>query len=109
MVPHWMSHLELDFRSPLTRHYSLEFSQRYRLIRYDTRGFGLSDRTVSDFQFAALVTDLEAVIDALHLDQFALFGLSGAASVGVAYAARHPERVSHLVLLEGSSARAANR
>jgi pimeloyl-ACP methyl ester carboxylesterase len=101
VVPHWMSHLELDFRNPLSRHYWVEFSQRYRLIRYDTRGFGLSERLVPDFPFDAWVTDLEAVVDALHLDQFALLGASGAASVSIAYAARHPEHVSHLILLGG--------
>jgi serine/threonine protein kinase/alpha-beta hydrolase superfamily lysophospholipase len=101
MVPHWMSHLEADFRNPLTRHYWVEFSKRYKLVRYDTRGYGLSDRVVPEFRFDAFVTDLETVIDVLHLDQFALLGPSGGASVGVAYAARHPERVSHLILLGG--------
>jgi pimeloyl-ACP methyl ester carboxylesterase len=101
MVPHWMSHLEADFRNPLTRHYWVEFSQRYRLIRFDTRGCGLSDRTVPDFPFDALVTDLATVIDALGLTRFALLGPSGGASVAVAYAARRPERVSHLMLLGG--------
>jgi pimeloyl-ACP methyl ester carboxylesterase len=101
MLPHWMSHLEADFRNPLTRHYWIELSRRYRLVRHATRVCGLSQRSVPDFSFDALLIDLEAVTDALQLRTFAVLGPSGGASVAVAYAARHPERVSHLILLGG--------
>jgi pimeloyl-ACP methyl ester carboxylesterase len=101
MLPHWLSHIEADLKNPLFRHYWLEFGRRFRLVRYDIRGFGLSDRDVPDFPFDALVTDLETVVDALGLEKFALFGPSGGAAIGAAYAARHPKRVSHLVLLGG--------
>lgn len=97
----WISHLEADLRNPFMQHYWIELGRRFRLIRYDTRGFGMADREVADFGFDELVTDLEAVVDSLGLERFALLGPSGGASVAAAYAARHPERVSHLVLLSG--------
>ena len=101
MLPHWLSHLEADLKNPLIQHYWVELSRRFQLVRYDTRGFGLSDRDIADFDFDALVVDLETVIDAAGLDRVALLGPSGGAPVGTAYAARHPKRVSHLMLLGG--------
>ena len=68
------------------------------VLRYDERGCGLSDRDVEDLSLEARVGDLEAVIDAGGLEHFALMGMSQSGPVAVAYAARHPERVSHLVL-----------
>jgi pimeloyl-ACP methyl ester carboxylesterase/DNA-binding CsgD family transcriptional regulator len=68
------------------------------VIRYDLRGCGLSDREGVDFSFEKLVEDLEAVADAGGVQCFALFGISGGGTTAVAYAARHPERVSHLIL-----------
>jgi pimeloyl-ACP methyl ester carboxylesterase len=100
-LAHWLCHLEADLRNPFMRHYWAELSRRYRLIRYDMRGFGLSDRDVTEFDLDDLVVDLEAVVDALSLDRFALLGPSGGAAVAAAYAARHPQKVSHLVLLGG--------
>ena len=72
-----------------------------RLIRYDERGMGLSDRDVPDFSFEAFVRDLETVVDALGLDRFALLGISQGAPISIAYAVRHPQRVSRLVLCGG--------
>lgn len=100
-LAHWLSHLEADAANPFIRHYWIELSRRFRLIRYDARGFGLSQRDLPKLEFDDLVTDLETVVDALGLERFALLGPSGGAPVGTAYAARHPERVSHLVLLGG--------
>lgn len=70
------------------------------LVRYDPRGSGLSDRDVTDFSLDALVSDLEAVVDALKLRRFPLIGLCQGGVIAVAYAARHPERVSRLVLYD---------
>jgi pimeloyl-ACP methyl ester carboxylesterase len=70
-------------------------------VRYDERGNGLSDWNVEDISFEAFVHDLEAVVDGLGLERFALLGVSQGAAVAVAYATRHPERVSRLVLLGG--------
>lgn len=98
----WLSHLEYDHRSPVWRHWWEELSARFRLIRYDERGCGLSDWEVEDFSFDAWVRDLEEVVDAVGLERFALLGMSQGVAVSVAYAVRHPERVSHLILFGGS-------
>ena len=73
----------------------------HTLIRYDARGNGLSDRDVEDDLVRGLRADLEAVVDAAGLDRFALLGISQGCAVSIAYAVRHPERVSHLVLYGG--------
>ena len=99
----WMSHLEYDWKSPLWRHLARELSRDFRLVRYDQRGNGLSDWNVADFSLEACVGDLEAVIDAVGLERFALLGVSQGSRVAVAYAIRHPERVSHLVLYGGAA------
>lgn len=100
----WLSHLEHDWVSPVWKHWMRELSEAHRLIRYDERGCGLSDRDVHDSSFDAWVRDLEAVVDAVGVERFALFGMSQGASIAIAYAVRHPERVSQLVLY-GSYAR----
>jgi pimeloyl-ACP methyl ester carboxylesterase len=71
------------------------------LIRYDARGNGLSDREIKDVSLETFVSDLEAVVDAAGLERFALFGISQGCAVSIAYAVRHPERVTHLSLLGG--------
>ena len=68
------------------------------MIRYDERGFGMSDGSVDDFSIEARLADLESVVDAAGLDRFALLGMSGGSAVAMAYAAAHPERVSRLIL-----------
>jgi pimeloyl-ACP methyl ester carboxylesterase len=97
----WMTHLEFDLESPIWRHLYRELVRDYTLVRYDARGNGLSDRTVDEISFDAFVSDLEAVVDAAGLTRFALFGISQGCSVSIAYAVRHPERVSHLILYGG--------
>jgi len=97
----WCSHLELD-RSTLSWHHIVEsLSREHRLVRYDARGNGLSDHDVPEVNFERWVSDLGTVIDAAGLDRFPLIGLSQGAAVAAAYAARHPERVSALVLICG--------
>ena len=97
----WMTHLEFDFETPIWRHLYRELSRDHTLIRYDARGNGLSDRDVGEISFETFVSDLETVVDAAGLDRFALFGISQGCAVSVAYAVRHPERVTRLVLLGG--------
>ncbi len=97
----WMTHLEYDLESPIWRHLYFELAKVCTMIRYDARGNGLSDRTVDDISFDAFVRDLEAVIEATQVTQFALFGISQGCAVAIAYAVHHPERVSHLVLYGG--------
>jgi class 3 adenylate cyclase/pimeloyl-ACP methyl ester carboxylesterase len=99
----WMTHLEFDLESPIWRHLYRELAKDHTLIRYDARGNGLSDRTVDEISFEAYVGDLEAVVDAAGIARFALLGISQGCAVSIAYAVRHPERVSHLILYGGYS------
>lgn len=104
----WLSHLEFDWQSPVWRHWLKELSRYHTLIRYDERGCGLSGWNVEDFTLSAWVRDLEAVVDSLHLDRFPLFGMSQGGPIAIAYAKRHPEKVSHLILY-GSYARGLSK
>jgi pimeloyl-ACP methyl ester carboxylesterase/DNA-binding winged helix-turn-helix (wHTH) protein len=94
----WMTHLGYDIESPVWQHWVRDLSSTYRFIRYDERGCGLSDWEAADFMFDDWVADLESVVEALGLERFPLLGVSQGGAVAVAYAARHPERVSKLVL-----------
>jgi pimeloyl-ACP methyl ester carboxylesterase len=94
----WLSHLELDWQSPVWRHWFNFLSSAHTLLRYDARGCGLSDWSVSDLSLDAQVADLEAVVAAAGVDRFALLGISQGGAVAIEYACRHPERVSKLVL-----------
>ena len=100
-APHWLTHLEYEWRSPIWRPWIEELSRRNTLVRMDERACGLSDWEVTDFSFEAYVRDLEAVADAAGFERFSLLGHCQGAAFAVEYAARHPERVSHLVLLGG--------
>jgi class 3 adenylate cyclase len=100
----WFTHLEFEWESPMWRSLIDRLSARHLLIRHDGRGMGLSDRRVSDYSPEAQVRDLEAVVDALGLERFALFGVSQGGATVITYAVRYPERVSHLIL-HGSFAR----
>jgi pimeloyl-ACP methyl ester carboxylesterase len=105
---HWLSHVEYDLQSPVWRPWLTELSRDHSYVRYDQRGCGLSDREVTDLSLDAWVSDLEAVVDALGLKRFPLFGMSQGGAVAIAYAARHPERVSHLIFF-GAYARGSLR
>jgi pimeloyl-ACP methyl ester carboxylesterase/DNA-binding CsgD family transcriptional regulator len=95
----WMTHLDYERDSPVWRHWVRELSRGRTLIRYDERGCGLSDRRFEGTPtLDTYVSDLAAVVDAAGLERFALLGLSGGGPTVIAYAARHPERVSGLVL-----------
>jgi len=100
-APHWMSHLEYEWHNPFTRHFIEELARGYRLIRFDQRGNGLSDWEVEDISFDAFVSDLETVVDAAGLERFPIVALSQGCAISIAYAVRHPERVSRLVLFGG--------
>jgi DNA-binding SARP family transcriptional activator/pimeloyl-ACP methyl ester carboxylesterase len=95
---HWLSHIAFSWESSIWRHWTEEFAKDHTFVHYDERGNGLSDWDNPEFSVDAFVRDLEAVVDALGLDRFALMGSSKGGSTSIAYAARHPERVSHLIL-----------
>lgn len=97
-VATWLNHLEHDWTSPVWGPRLAEFAKSFTLTRYDARGCGLSQREIGDFSFDASLADLEAVADAAGLERFVLFGACQGTGLAIAYAARHPERVSHLIL-----------
>lgn len=101
---YYLSSLELDWEYPPWKPYLEEFSGHYTLVRHDTRGFGLSDRDVAEQSLDLWVRDLEAVVDAAGLERFALTGMCHGGPVAIEYAARHPERVTRM-LLYGTYAR----
>jgi pimeloyl-ACP methyl ester carboxylesterase/DNA-binding CsgD family transcriptional regulator len=97
----WLTHLDFDWESPVWRHWLAELGDGHSVVRYDERGCGLSDREFGDLSVETWVADLEAVVAAAGLDRFALLGVSQGAAVALVYAARHPERVTRLVLYGG--------
>jgi len=105
----YLTHLEHDWNGPVWRHWLRELAQNHTLIRYDERGSGLSDWEVSEFSLDAWVRDLEAVVEAAGLKEFPLLGISQGASVSVAYAVKHPEKVTHLILYGGYARGRFNR
>jgi DNA-binding winged helix-turn-helix (wHTH) protein/alpha-beta hydrolase superfamily lysophospholipase len=98
---HWATSLEYDLQLPVTGPLLHRLASNFRVIRYDGRGIGLSERDVSTLSFQTMLEDLESAIDSLGLERCALLGISGGAATAISYAARHPERVSKLVLFGG--------
>ena len=94
----WMTHLELDSKSLLWRHWLRELSLGRTLTCYDGRGCGLSDTAPRDISFEAMVQDFEAVAEAMGQARFPVLGFCHGGPIAIAYAARHPERVSALIL-----------
>jgi pimeloyl-ACP methyl ester carboxylesterase/DNA-binding CsgD family transcriptional regulator len=107
-APNYLTHLEYDWDSPVWRHWMDALASRWKLVRYDERGCGMSDLDVDDFSLDTWVADLEVVVDEVGLDRFPLLGISAGGPVAIAYASRHPERVTKLVLY-GSYARGRMR
>lgn len=97
----WLSHLEFDWESPAWRPLMGGLAHDRTLIRYDARGNGMSDWDVGEISLDAWVSDLECVVEANRLERFPLLGISQGCAVAISYAARHPERISHLILYGG--------
>jgi class 3 adenylate cyclase/pimeloyl-ACP methyl ester carboxylesterase len=97
-----LTHLKLGLFSPTYNSAFLKpLIARHTVVQYDGRGFGMSDRGLKDYSVEARLRDLGAVVDTLKLDRFALYGISSGAEVSIAYAAKHPERVTRMVLYAG--------
>jgi pimeloyl-ACP methyl ester carboxylesterase len=95
----WMTHLEYEWESPVWRHWIRFFSDHFRFIRHDERGCGMTDWNVGDLSFERWVEDLESLVAIVDPPEpFALLGISQGAATCIAYAVKHPERVSRLVL-----------
>jgi class 3 adenylate cyclase len=91
------SQIQLEWHIPKCRHWYERLAEKSKLVRYDSRGTGLSDRRVTEFSLDSLGSDLQAVVDRLGLEKFALLAQGNSGPAAIAYAAHHPERVSHLV------------
>ena len=108
-VANCFNHLDFEWESPIWHHWVRDLAGGASILRYDGRGNGLSTWDVDDISFEAWVHDLEVVVDAAGLDKFALFGHSQGGAIAIAYAVRHPERVSHLILCGAYSRGAYHR
>jgi pimeloyl-ACP methyl ester carboxylesterase/DNA-binding winged helix-turn-helix (wHTH) protein len=104
----WLNHIGYEWQHPARAPLLHFLADRFRLIRFDVRGVGLSDRDAPDISFEGFARDLETVLDALDLDRPALIGMAPGAPIAIAHAVRHPERVSKLVL-HGAYALGRNR
>ena len=95
----WLTHLEYEWESPVWRHWIRFFTDHFHFVRYDERGCGMTDPNIGDLSLERWVEDLEAVVEASNVSEpFSLLGISQGGPICVAYAVRHPERVSKLVL-----------
>jgi len=103
-VQNWLTSIDHDWDSPVYGHWLRECARSNQLVRSDMRGFGKSQLDPPDFEFESMVGDLEAVIDAAGAEQFDLLGISHAAPMAIAYAARHPERIRKMVIVNGFAA-----
>lgn len=100
----WLTHLELEWQSPVWRHWIRFFSDHFRFVRYDERGCGMSDWEVADLGPQRWAGDLAEVVKAAAgAEPVALLGVSQGAAPAIELAVAHPERVSHLVLYGGYS------
>ncbi len=98
----WLANLENDTESFIWRHWLKEFSVKYRLVRYDQRGFGLSTRKIEDFSLAAQVADISTVAGDADVGRFSLIAVSNGCSTAIVYAAQNPEKVERLILCGGA-------
>jgi pimeloyl-ACP methyl ester carboxylesterase/DNA-binding CsgD family transcriptional regulator len=97
-IGHWIRHLDLDWNCLIWRPWLAMLTRHYSVIRYDWRGCGLSDRDGLEYSNEKYLEDCEAVVDAAQLDSFIMIGMAHGATAAISYVARHPERVSRLVL-----------
>jgi pimeloyl-ACP methyl ester carboxylesterase/DNA-binding CsgD family transcriptional regulator len=93
----WLSHLQYDWESPVWRHYLTELGKVATVYRFDERGYGLSDRNVTDFSLESRIADLEAVVEHAGLERFAVLAMAQGGPVTIEYAVRHAGRATRLV------------
>jgi DNA-binding CsgD family transcriptional regulator/pimeloyl-ACP methyl ester carboxylesterase len=96
-LPHYLvSHVELEWEFPQGYTYR-SLSRRLQVIRFDSRGLGLSERNADDISLEARMRDIDAVARKLGLERFALAGIQGGGNLAASYAARYPARVTKIV------------
>jgi class 3 adenylate cyclase/pimeloyl-ACP methyl ester carboxylesterase len=100
-APNWIGHLELDWRNPGTGPIITAVAEKWRLVRFDQRGNGLSDWDIGEISFDRFVDDLESVFDAAAVDRAPIIAISQGCAIAAAFAARRPERVSAIVMIGG--------
>ncbi|SLN47950.1 alpha/beta fold hydrolase [Roseisalinus antarcticus] len=99
---HWLSHLEMDAESPVWGPLLARLGAGRRLIRYDQRGTGLSDRAARRFATEDFAGDMAAVAGAASPDEpVAIFAASQSVAHAVSFAAAHPTRVSRMIFWGG--------
>src|SRR5437868_5311630 len=94
----WLTHLEHQWQSLAWRPWLDAFTREHKVLRHDSRGCGLSDRSTKDLSFETWVRDLECVVEAANLRRFSMVGTCWGGPIAIEYAARHPEQVTHLIL-----------
>jgi len=97
-TPFTFGHIQMEWQFPEIRRWYERLAEKRRLIRYDIRGTGLSQREAPEFSQDSLLLDLDAVVNRAGIERFALLGIEHSGVAAIMYAARHPERVSHLLL-----------
>src|SRR4051812_3578409 len=97
-VPGWVSHLEIELENGLSRRFYESLASFTRLIRFDKRGTGLSDRAMESMSLDQRMDDIRAVMDAAQVPRASIFGYSEGGTLAAIFAAKHPERVDKLVL-----------
>jgi pimeloyl-ACP methyl ester carboxylesterase len=94
----WLNHLDFEWKNPLRRHWFTHIMRHHTFLRYDQRGSGLSDWNVRDFSFERSLKDFEELIEHVGFNHFAIVGSCQGGPIGTAYAAKHPDRVTKLIL-----------
>ncbi len=97
-IPGWVSHLEVEMENGLTRRFYEALASFTRLIRFDKRGTGMSDRVIGTMTLEERIDDIRAVLDAAEVETASLFGFSEGGTMAAVFAARYPQRVEKLVL-----------
>ena len=106
----WLTHLEYDAQSPVWAHYVSFFEDNFDYVRYDERGCGLSDRETGQLTIESWEDDLSRVVNASGIDTpFALLAMSQGTGAAVRFAAAHPDKVTHLILIGGYARGAYHR
>jgi pimeloyl-ACP methyl ester carboxylesterase len=98
-TPGWLTHLEYSWEHPLPAHFYRRLASFARLVLFDKRGTGMSDRSSGVPSLEARMDDIRAVMDAVGIERAALLGISEGASMNMLFAATHPERTAALVTI----------